>query len=70
MHCHPHILTALGRLRAEELTREAAEHRATRRAIASIPRRRGARAQALAWWRSSFQLGRSESAPLAEPEES
>lgn len=69
-HLHPCTLAALGKLRAEELIREAAEWRTALLATESIRGHRSGVARALAWWRSYLRRGRAESAPLTEQEES
>ncbi len=70
MQLHPDTLTALGKLRAEDILREAEEWQAVLLAIESIPRHQGAVTQALAWWRFYLRRGRADRSPLAEPEES
>lgn len=66
---HPETLLALGKLRAEELTREAEEWRLTLLAAQPEPRHRGGLAEALAWWRARLPRRRAESAPMAEQEQ-
>ena len=66
---HPSILQALGRLRAEQLMREAEEHRAALLAAQPIPECAGRVARAVAWWRSHLWRRRAEGAPLAEQEQ-
>ena len=70
MQIHPCTLAALGKLRAEELIREAAEWRTALLATESTSRHQGGLAQALASWRSYLRRGRADSAPLTEQEES
>jgi hypothetical protein len=67
---HPSQLQALGKLRAEQLIREAEEWREALLASQSVPRQRGGLARALASWRAHLPRRRVESAPLAEPEQS
>jgi hypothetical protein len=69
MHWHPTTLQLLGKLRADELLREAEEWRAALLAAQPIPRHRGGLADALAWWRSRLLRGRVEKTPLAEQEQ-
>ena len=68
MHWHPDTLTALGKLRAEELIREAAESRAAWHAIEYTAHQRRQAGQSRPWWRFSLWGGRAESAPLAQPD--
>ena len=68
MHWHPTTLRVLGKLRAEELLREAEEWRTALLAAPPIPRHRGGLADALAWWRSQLRRRRVETTPLAEQE--
>ena len=67
---HRSMLEALGRLRSEELLREAEEWRAARLASQSISRQRSGLARALAWWRAQLSRRRTQTVPLAEQERS
>jgi len=69
-HWHPSVLQALGRLRAEQLLREAEEWRAAVLAAQAVPGQRGGLARALARWCSHLPRRRAERTPLAEPEQS
>jgi hypothetical protein len=68
-HWHPSMLQILGKLRGEQLIREAEEWRAALVAAQSAPRQWGGLARALAWWRAHLPRRHAESAPLAEQEQ-
>jgi hypothetical protein len=67
---HRSMLQALGRLRSEQLLREAEEWRAARLASQTILRQRSGLARAVAWWRAHLSRRRAQRVPLAEQERS
>ena len=67
---HRSILQALGRLRSEQLLREAEDWRAARLASQSILRQRSGLARALVWWRAQLSRRRDQKVTLAEQERS
>ena len=66
---HPSMAQDFGKLRAEQLIREAEEWRAAVLAPPSVPRERRGFALAPAWWRALFRHWRVARVPLAEKEQ-
>ena len=65
---HPSIVQDFGRLRAEQLIREAEEWRAALLVPSSVPRQRRGLALALVWWRALLPRRGVARVPLAEKE--
>jgi len=66
---HPSMVQDFGRLRAEQLIREAEEWRAALLVSPSVPRQRRGLALALIWWPALLPRLRVAGVPLAEEEQ-
>jgi hypothetical protein len=66
---HPSMAQDFGRLRAEQLIREAEEWRAALLASPPVRRQRSGLALALVWWRALVPRRPAARVPLAEKEQ-